>query len=108
MESVIINGETYVKQAQQSELVLVRTYSAGVHIGELVSRDGKEVTLKNASILYRWRGANTLREVATHGVVTTEYTKISEPVSEVVLTEAIEIMPVTEKAAATLKPVWND
>ena len=98
---------TYIREQPQSNLVLVRTYSAGVHVGELISREGKEVTLRNAVIIYRWRGANTLREVATDGVTTNEYTRISNPVSEVLLTEAIEIMPVAEKAASTLVPVWN-
>jgi len=31
-------------KATKRKYVVVRTYSAGVHAGELVSRDGKEVT----------------------------------------------------------------
>jgi len=108
MEKITINGVEYAPLKKQSDLTLVRTYSAGVHVGELVSREGKEVKLRNASIIYRWRGANTLREVATYGVNRAEYTRISKPVSEVILTEAIEIMPVTEHSAKLLEPVWND
>ena len=107
MKEIIIDGVKYQEKVNYAEKVLVRTYSAGVHVGILAKREGKEVTLKNASIIYRWRGANTLREVATDGVTTNEYTRISKPVSEVILTEAIEIMKITEKALKTLDPVWN-
>lgn len=37
--------------------VIVRTYSAGVHVGELVSHKGTEVTLKNARRIWKWVGA---------------------------------------------------
>ena len=36
--------------------VLVRTYSAGVHIGTLVKRDGMECRLTNAVRLWKWEG----------------------------------------------------
>lgn len=48
---------------QADQYVVVRTYSAGVHAGELVSQNGKEVTLKNARRIWYWRGANTLHEI---------------------------------------------
>ena len=104
---VIIDGIKYVREEQPSELVLVRTYSAGVHVGELVSREGKECVLKNASIIYRWKGANTLNEVSKNGVSKDEYTRISDKVDQVILTEVIAIYPVSEKAKETLQPVWN-
>jgi hypothetical protein len=86
-------------------LHLIRTYSAGVHFGELISHSGTEVKLANACRIWRWRGANTLNEVATYGV-DRDYTRISEPVAEIVLTECIEIMPISEAAQKTLTPRW--
>lgn len=47
--------------------VIVRTYSAGVHFGRLVSRTGDEVVLDGSRRIWRWRGANTLSEIATKG-----------------------------------------
>ncbi len=44
-----VNGKTYILKdsfKMSDNIVLVRTYSAGVHFGELVKREGKEVTLK--------------------------------------------------------------
>ena len=82
------------------EWVIVRTYSAGVHFGILVSIVGTACELKDARNIWSWSGANTLREVANHGVG--EESKISEPVARLLLTQAIEVMPVTEKAKTNL------
>ena len=81
--------------------VVVRTYSAGVHMGTLVARKGREVTLENVRRLWRWRGANSLNEVALRGV-SEEWSRISEPVAQSVLTEAIEVLTATKEAAANL------
>ena len=77
-------------KTQEPKKVVVRTYSAGVHFGTLVERHGKEVSLANARRLWRWDGANTLHEVALHGVAATS--KVSEPIGLIELTEAIEIL----------------
>jgi uncharacterized protein DUF6948 len=88
-------------------VVLVRTFSAGVHVGELRSRDGKEVTLENACRIWRWRGANTLSELSQKGASMSAYTRISEPVPMIILTEAIEIITVDADAAKNLlTPRW--
>lgn len=90
-------------RARRSEqFVVVRCYGAGVHVGTLVSVDGKQVVLRDARRLWRWRGANTLHEVAMTGVSTTEYTRLSEPVPEITLLDAIEVIPATDAAKATL------
>ena len=81
--------------------VLVRTYSAGVHFGTLASRKGKEITLTNARRIWYWKGANTLHEIALRGV--SEGSKISGPVKSIILTEAIEILPLTAVAAKSLE-----
>lgn len=84
-----------------NEIVIVRTYSAGVHVGRLVSRDGREVTLAQARRIWRWRGANTLHELALRGA-DKEWTRISEPVPTILLTEAVEIVPCSDEAAKNL------
>ena len=81
--------------------VIVRTYSAGVHFGYLVSRNGKEVVLEKSRRLWRWFGAWTLNEIATAGLDQSK-SKIAAPVSTITLTEAIEIIPATEAAIAKL------
>lgn len=81
--------------------VIVRTYSAGVHFGTLASRDGKEITLTNARRIWSWEGAFTLSAIALNGVKNTS--KLSVAVPEIMLTEAIEIIPCTEAAVANLR-----
>ena len=84
---------------------VIRTYSAGVHTGvvEAVSADGKIVTLRDARRIWRWKGANTLNEIALRGVHMTEHTRISEPVAHLTLTECIEIIPATDEACTNLE-----
>lgn len=84
------------------QVVLVRTFSAGVHVGTLEVLKCKVVRLKNARIIWRWRGANTLHELANHGADMQHWTRISEPVDDIVLTEAIEIIPVHPDAVDNL------
>lgn len=86
----------------KKQVVVVRTYSAGVHVGTLVECKGQEVILRDARRVWRWRGANTLHELALRGASTTEYTRISEPVPEILLTQATEVIPASKEAAANL------
>lgn len=74
---------------------IVRTRSAGVHIGEVVSGEGRTVTLRNARRLWSWKGAFTLNAVAVKGV-DRGGSRISTAVPLITLTEAIEIIPVAE------------
>ena len=83
----------------KKQAVVVRTYSAGVHYGYLVSQKGKEVTLERSRRIWSWKGANSLSEIATSGVG--PGSKIAVPVS-IVLTEAVEIITCTAAAAKNL------
>ncbi len=86
--------------------VVVRTYSAGVHVGVLERRAGKEVTLRDARRVWRWQGANTLHEISLRGVASTS--RVSEPVAKIDLTEAIEVIPCTADAEKNLRAaVWS-
>jgi alpha-tubulin suppressor-like RCC1 family protein len=81
--------------------VIVRTYSAGVHFGELAAQNGTEVILKNARRIWEWGGAFTLSAVATTGTDSNK-TSLSVAVPEILLTQAIEIIPLTVEAAENL------
>ena len=101
----------FIPQQGPREILLgstnvIRTYSAGVHAGTLKSQDGKVVVLTDAVRIWRWRGANTLHELALHGPAQ-NWTRISEPVPEITLTEAIEIIPVAAEAEEKFSPRWN-
>jgi len=86
--------------------VVVRTYSAGVHVGNVVDKDGDEVMLKDARRIWRWQGANTLHEIALRRVE--KGSRVSEPVPEIFLKGVIELIPATPEAIAKIESVgWS-
>ncbi len=89
---------------------IVRTYSAGVFAGELISRKGKEVVLKDARRLWYWSGAASLSQLAVEGTKNPQSCKFPCEVSRVELTEAVEILDVTPQARASIKAVavWKN
>lgn len=84
----------------KEQIVLVRTYSAGVHFGELVKKDGTNVLLKNARRLYFWKGCFTLSEIAVFGPKAG--TRIACEVPFIELTQAIELIPISQQSLAIL------
>lgn len=119
IDEIVIKGITYVPKGSENTLskscsglplVLIRTYSAGVHFGYLEKREstlaGIEVKLLSARRVYYWDGAASLSQLAMEGVTKPQNCKISIPVSSIELI-AIEIIPITEKAEAILRKVAN-
>ena len=87
---------------------IVRTYSAGVFAGYIVSRNGQEVVLRDARRLWYWDGAATLSQLAMEGTKAPSNCKFPCAVHEMTLLEAIEIIPCTSEAEASIRavPVW--
>jgi len=112
--SIIINGVEYVKKEELAknnglEYVLIRTYSAGVHVGYLEKQEGKLVVLVNSRRIWYWDGAASLSQLAVDGVSKPENCKFSVVVPKIILTEAIEIINITEKAKNIIEgvPEWK-
>lgn len=93
----------------KDKYVIVRTYSAGCFAGTIASMDGKTVTLTNARRLWYWEGAASLSQLAEVGTSLPNKCKFPIEVSEVLLTEAIEILAVTDAARKSIAsvPVWS-
>ena len=92
------------------QLVLVRTYSAGVHFGYLAKREstiaGIEVTLRNARRIWYWKGACSLNQIAEEGVKNPDECKISMPVKSIDLV-AIEIIPISSVSNIDKVKEWK-
>lgn len=102
--------KTVTKAAKPSaKNVIVRTYSAGVFAGVLKSRKGREVVLTNARRLYYWSGAASLSQLSVDGTSNPANCKFPVAVPEVTLLEAIEILPLSDKAKASIDgvAVWK-
>ena len=83
--------------------VIVRSYVSGVHFGELIEKNGREVLLKNSRRLWRWTTSNrgvSLSEIANHGVKSgsklTEYLPIF-------WCEADELIPCSEESIESIE-----
>ncbi len=88
---------------------MVRTFSAGVFAGMVEEMEGKVVRLSNARRIWYWSGAASLSQLAMDGTSKPDGCKFPVAVDEVVLTEAIEIIPMTEVAISSIGkvPVWK-
>lgn len=88
---------------------MVRTYSAGVFAGTIKSRDGKEAVLSEARRIWYWDGSSSLSELAMRGTSKPKNCKFPMPVEEVLLTEVVEIIPITDCARKSIEsvPVWS-
>ena len=88
--------------------VIIRGDRSGVFIGEMASRNGREVELKDALRIWCWYGATTLSQVANSGL-DQKKSRVCEPVKSILILDAIEVIPCTEKAIANLEgaPEWK-
>lgn len=98
--------------ADNTGISMVRTYSAGVFYGRLDestrSADGKRGVVRDARRVWYWAGAASLSQLAQSGTSCPQDCRFPAAVSQVELTEIIEVIPVTAAALATLDavPVW--
>ena len=87
---------------------LLRTYSAGVHIGDVVyinPDNSMEMKLENALRLWKWEGGGlSLSAVANNGIKGGRLNRTGE----VYLTNVIEIIPTTAKAEKTYEKFIED
>ena len=87
---------------------VIRTYSAGVHIGDVVyvnPNNSMEIKLENALRLWRWEGGGlSLSAVANNGIKGGRLNRTGE----VYLTNAIEFIPTTKAAEKTFVKFIED
>ena len=110
VKELVVNGKKYglageTQTTMCDDYHIVRTYSAGVFAGEIESRKGQEVTMKNARRLWYWDGAASLSQLAMEGVSKPENCKFPCEVLEVTLTQVVEVLPCTTKAQKSIKGV---
>ena len=91
------------------DYVMVRTFTAGVFVGTFLHRDGKEFTIGNARRIWYWAGAATLSQLSLEGTNKPEVCQFPDPVPWVLLTEVVEVLPVSDRAKASIErvPPWR-
>lgn len=91
------------------DYVLVRCDRAGVFAGNLAKREGQEVTLNNCRRIWYWDGACSISQIAKDGVARPQKCKFTVTVDEILLLDAIEVIPCTATAEISIKgvPEWK-
>ena len=116
IKTITINGVEYVEKAcnqavspPAANFKIFRTQSAGVFAGFLKSRNGMEAVVTNARRIWYWSGAASLSQLAVDGTAKPNECKFPVPISEITLTQVIEILDVTEKAKMSIDgvAVWK-
>lgn len=85
--------------------VIIRGYASGVHFGTLAAVDGRRVDLIESRRLWRWHTGGegiSLSEVAATGI-DGKRSRIAVTLPEITLLDALEIIPTTDVAAASIE-----
>jgi hypothetical protein len=94
----------------EGKYCIVHTYSAGVFAGTVKQLNGQEAVVENARRIWYWDGAETLSQLAMKGTRKPDKCKFPEPMTEVYLSQVIEVIPCTEAARESIEgvKVWEN
>lgn len=90
---------------EKEKKCIIRCNRSGVFYGEIESRNGQEVTMRNARCLWYWDGAASLLQLAKDGTSEPRNCRFTVYVDELTVVDAIEILPCTDKAITSIEGV---
>lgn len=93
-------GENFI-----GKKVIVRGDRSGVFFGTLVAKEGREIKLEKCRRIWFWDGAASISQLAKEGATKPDNCKFTVVVDELVILDAIEIIPCTEVAADIIEGV---
>ena len=94
-----------MKNKYEGKYYIVRGAESGIFAGEIISRNGQEVEMKNCRRLWYWSGACTISEIALNGVKNPKECKFTVAVDNIEIIDIIEILECTEKSEKSIKGV---
>ena len=99
-----------MKKNYERRYCVVRGDRSGVFAGNVESRNGQEVIIKNVRRLWYWDGACSISQWAKDGTAKPSRCKFTVTVDEIELLDAIEIIECTSKAEQSIKEVseWKE
>ena len=100
---------TNINQSVIGKFCVIRCDRAGVFAGTVEEMDGQTVRVANVRKLWRWYGATETMQIALEGVKRPNDCRFTVSVDELILTDAIEVIPATEDAKASIDgvKVWK-
>lgn len=104
-----MNTNTNITNAVIGKFCVIRCDRAGVFAGTVEEMDGQTVRVKNVRKLWRWYGATETLQIAREGVKRPHDCRFTVTVDELLLTDAIEVIPATAEAKASIDgvKVWK-
>lgn len=88
-----------------NQRVIVRGDRSGVFYGTLTAKNGQEVELTDCRRLWYWDGAASISQIAAEGVKRPFDCKFTVSVENMVILDAIEIIPCTSDACKNIESV---
>lgn len=85
--------------------VIIRGDRSGVFFGTLNKKDGREVELLNCRRLWYWDGAASISQLAKNGTSKPTRCKFTVTVEQIVILDAIEIIPCSDEAIKSIEDV---
>lgn len=89
----------------EGKYYIVRGDRSGVFAGEIESRNGREVIMKNVRRLWYWDGACSISELSVNGTARPRDCKFTIVVEKLEILDAIEIIECTKIAEDCIKGV---
>ena len=98
-------AQTAAPQLNGLEYKLIRCDRSGVFAGYLKKLEGQNAIILQARRIFYWSGAASLSQLAIDGTSKPNDCKFPEAVSEIIVTDCIEVLAVTEKAQKSIASV---
>ena len=84
---------------------IVRCDRSGVFFGTLEEKEGQQARISNVRNIWWWEGADSIMQLAAEGTNKPNDCKFTVTVSEIVVTDVIQVIPCTEEAIAKIESV---
>ena len=103
-KELVVKEETGMGKAL-GEYSIIRGEASGVFFGVVTRREGREVELKDCLRIWSWEGACSLSQIALEGVKRPDDCRFTVSVPQIVVLDAIEVIPCTIEAIDNIKSV---
>ena len=108
-----VTKKTTKKTKTSKQAYVIRSYAAGVFIGEITEKketlSGLIVKANNVRRIHYWDGAASLSQIASSGVTKAQNCRFSVKTNEHVIVNVVEFIPLTKEAYENLYsvPEWK-
>ena len=89
---------------------IVRCDRSGVFFGTLEEMEGQQARISNVRNIWWWEGAASVMQLATEGTKNPDDCKFTVTVTEIVVTDVVQVIPCTEQAIENIEAVkpWEN